>query len=119
MCVAFFFYRITDFGSSRVLLQETLGQMTKGLGTPQYMSPEVLEGSKGSFKKPSDVYSYSITIYELWAGKNVHEACKLESFFKYVEFILKNNVYSIIIIFMFIILLLFIFMFIYLYLYLL
>lgn len=75
-------------------MQETLGRITKGLGTPQYMSPEVLDGNKGSFKKPSDVYSYSITIYELWAGKSVYEVCGLESYFKYVEYVLADKVHK-------------------------
>ena len=35
---------------------------SKGIGTPIYMSPEVL--NKEHYKKPSDIYSFSITIYE-------------------------------------------------------
>ena len=35
---------------------------TKGIGTPIYMSPEVL--NKEHYKSPSDIYSFSITIYE-------------------------------------------------------
>ena len=35
---------------------------SKGIGTPIYMSPEVL--NKQHYKKSSDIYSFSITIYE-------------------------------------------------------
>ena len=85
-------YRITDFGTSRVVLQETQGKLTKGLGTPQYMAPEILSGTQGSFKKPSDVYSYAISIYELWTEKSVYEMCKLNSYFEYVGFVLSGSV---------------------------
>ena len=36
---------------------------TKGIGTPIYMAPEVLNRQK--YKKQSDVYSFSITILEV------------------------------------------------------
>ena len=36
---------------------------TKGIGTPTYMSPEIL--NKQHYKKPSDIYSFSISIYEV------------------------------------------------------
>ena len=36
---------------------------TKGIGTPTYMSPEIL--NKEHYKKPSDIYSFSITMYEV------------------------------------------------------
>ena len=36
---------------------------TKGIGTPTYMSSEVLNGKH--YKKPSDIYSFLITIYEV------------------------------------------------------
>ncbi|KAL7721961.1 Tyrosine kinase [Entamoeba marina] len=35
---------------------------TKGIGTPKYMAPEILD--KNKYKKPADIYSFSITIYE-------------------------------------------------------
>ena len=36
---------------------------TKGIGTPTYMSPEIL--NRGHYKKPAEVYSFSITMYEV------------------------------------------------------
>ena len=36
---------------------------TKGVGTPVYMSPEMSNRQK--YKKPSDIYSFSITMYEV------------------------------------------------------
>ena len=56
------------------------------------MAPEILSGTQGSFKKPSDVYSYAISIYELWTEKSVYEMCKLNSYFEYVGFVLSGSV---------------------------
>ena len=35
----------------------------KGIGTPTYMSPEIL--NQEHYKKPSDINSFAITIYEV------------------------------------------------------
>ena len=56
--------KLTDFGSSRnINMMITNMTFTKGIGTPVYMSPEVL--NKQHYKKPSDIYSFSITMYEV------------------------------------------------------
>ena len=55
--------KLTDFGSSRnINMLMTNMTFTKGVGTPTYMSPEILK--QQHYKKPSDIYSFSITIYE-------------------------------------------------------
>lgn len=63
--------KLTDFGSSRnINLLITNITFTKGIGTPKYMSPEIL--NKKHYKKPSDIYSFSITIYELFTMTNAY-----------------------------------------------
>lgn len=55
--------KLTDFGSSRnINMLMTNMTFTKGVGTPKYMAPEVL--NKGKYTKSADVYSFSITMYE-------------------------------------------------------
>ena len=55
--------KLTDFGSSRnINMLMTNMTFSKGIGTPIYMSPEVL--NREHYKKPSDIYSFSITIFE-------------------------------------------------------
>ncbi|ELP93617.1 proto-oncogene tyrosine protein kinase FER, putative [Entamoeba invadens IP1] len=61
--------KLTDFGSARnVNLLMTNMTFTKGIGTPKYMAPEILERSK--YKKPADVYSFAITMLECFAWDN-------------------------------------------------
>ncbi|ELP92416.1 serine/threonine protein kinase HT1, putative [Entamoeba invadens IP1] len=55
--------KLTDFGSSRnINMLMTNMTFTKGIGTPKFMSPEVLKKEK--YKKSSDIYSFAITMYE-------------------------------------------------------
>ncbi|ELP89646.1 protein serine/threonine kinase, putative, partial [Entamoeba invadens IP1] len=55
--------KLTDFGSSRnINMLMTNMTFTKGIGTPKYMAPEVL--NKQHYKKSSDVFSLGVTMYE-------------------------------------------------------
>ncbi|ELP87955.1 protein serine/threonine kinase, putative [Entamoeba invadens IP1] len=61
--------KLTDFGSSRnVNMMMTNMTFTKGIGTPKYMAPEVL--NKELYKKSADVYSFAITMYECFGWGN-------------------------------------------------
>ena len=59
--------RIMDFGIARSL--ETDGVTGPGLmvGTPEYMSPEQVEGKRAD--QCSDIYSLGIILFEMVAGK--------------------------------------------------
>ncbi|BFU20857.1 tyrosine kinase putative [Entamoeba histolytica] len=57
------FAKITDFGSSRnINSMMTNMTFTKGIGTPVYMAPEVLDQSR--YKTAADVFSLSVTMFE-------------------------------------------------------
>ncbi|AAT89629.1 serine/threonine kinase [Leifsonia xyli subsp. xyli str. CTCB07] len=58
--------RVTDFGIASVVDERTR-QTTGLLGTPLYMSPELI--SRGRSTGASDVYSAGILLYELLAGR--------------------------------------------------
>ena len=59
--------RIMDFGIARS--QETRGVTEEGLiiGTPDYMSPEQVEG--GEVEPRSDIYSLGVVLYEMVTGR--------------------------------------------------
>jgi serine/threonine protein kinase/Tfp pilus assembly protein PilF len=59
--------RIMDFGIARPLL--TTGLTDEGIiiGTPEYMSPEQVEGKE--IDQRSDIYSLGIILYEMVAGR--------------------------------------------------
>ncbi|ELP94289.1 protein serine/threonine kinase, putative [Entamoeba invadens IP1] len=62
--------KLTDFGSARnINMLMTNMTFTKGIGTPKYMAPEILEKEK--YKKEADVYSLAITMYECFTWADV------------------------------------------------
>ncbi|ELP92349.1 tyrosine kinase, putative, partial [Entamoeba invadens IP1] len=55
--------KLTDFGSSRnINLLMTNMTFTRGVGTPKYMAPEIL--NKQHYKKAADIYSLAVTFFE-------------------------------------------------------
>ena len=57
--------KITDFGTSRAIENVFALTMTKGQGTPLYMAPEMLSGSR-HYSKAVDVYSYGVLGSVVW-----------------------------------------------------
>lgn len=61
--------RLADFGVA--LLpgdKSSLAELQKGVGTMDYMAPEVLEGK--NYDLQSDIYALGVTFYELLSGKH-------------------------------------------------
>ncbi|ELP88661.1 protein serine/threonine kinase, putative, partial [Entamoeba invadens IP1] len=55
--------KLTDFGSSRnVNMLMTNMIFTKGVGTPKYMAPEILNRKK--YTKSADIYSFGLSVFE-------------------------------------------------------
>jgi serine/threonine protein kinase len=59
--------RIMDFGIARSLTTDGMTGPGVMVGTPEYMSPEQVEGKKADQR--SDIYSLGIILYEMVAGK--------------------------------------------------
>lgn len=72
---------LTDFGLARPMNPEgaPLTRPENPVGTPDYMSPEMVEHGTGSIDKRSDIYSLGVTLYELvtlerpFTGKTLHD----------------------------------------------
>lgn len=66
--------KVADFGLARVTKVEQPTDLTQvgiTLGTPLYMSPEQVEGSRVDPR--SDIYSFGVTCYEMLAGRPPYE----------------------------------------------
>jgi non-specific serine/threonine protein kinase/serine/threonine-protein kinase len=64
--------KIIDFGVAKATRADSDGLTTVGggwVGTPDYMSPEQVEGGTDRLDTRSDVYSLGVVLYELLVGK--------------------------------------------------
>ena len=66
--------KIGDFGIARVL-KNTIDVSKSMVGTPYYLSPEIIEGRPYSFK--SDIWSLGVMLYEMCALKPPFEAMNM------------------------------------------
>jgi serine/threonine protein kinase len=57
--------KISDFGLSRAALDSENALMTRVVGSPAYMAPEVLSGDYGT---AADVFSFGIILSEMWGN---------------------------------------------------
>jgi serine/threonine protein kinase len=60
--------KVNDFGTARLdgARRLTFKHLTDGVGTPDYMSPEQIQGERGDAR--SDVYAWGVLMYEMLAG---------------------------------------------------
>ncbi|ELP83812.1 protein serine/threonine kinase, putative [Entamoeba invadens IP1] len=82
--------KMTDFGSARnINMMMTNMTFTKGIGTPKYMSPEVL--NKEKYKMPSDIFSFAITMYETFTWKEPYPKSEFKFAWSIADFVSKGN----------------------------
>ncbi|ELP84585.1 protein serine/threonine kinase, putative [Entamoeba invadens IP1] len=82
--------KLTDFGSSRnINMLMTNMTFTKGIGTPVYMAPEILDKKK--YKKPADVYSFAITVYECLGWCNAYPISEFKFPWSIAEFVTSKK----------------------------
>ncbi|EAL50878.2 tyrosine kinase, putative [Entamoeba histolytica HM-1:IMSS] len=82
--------KLTDFGSSRNINSMKANMtFTKGVGTPIYMAPEILNQEK--YTESADIFSFSILMYETFKWDRPYP----ENVFKYpwniAEYVMQGN----------------------------
>ena len=78
--------KLTDFGTSRAIDAVRRDQtMTKGVGSPDYMSPEILD--KRKYGLSSDIYSFAITMYEMFGWCNAYPKGKFDFAWDIMDFV--------------------------------
>jgi len=61
--------KISDFGTARLdgARRLTFKHLSESLGTPDYMSPEQVQGGRGDAR--SDIYAWGVVMYEILTGR--------------------------------------------------
>lgn len=84
--------KVSDFGTSK-LIEATSSKkrkrMSSRMGTPIYMAPEMLESDYYSF--PADVYSFGITLHEIYTEREPYTELKFKHLWDITEFVLNGN----------------------------
>lgn len=57
--------KIGDYGLSRRMSGSERGEITRGVGTPHYMAPEIKNGNYG---RSIDVYACGVILFEMYSG---------------------------------------------------
>lgn len=57
--------KIGDYGLSRRMSSSERGELTRGIGTPHYMAPEI---KNGNYSRSIDVYACGVVLYEMLTG---------------------------------------------------
>ena len=82
--------KITDFGSARnVNMLMTNMTFTKGVGSPKYMAPEIL--NREHYKDQADIFSLAVTMYEIFAWDDAYPVENFPFPWKIAEFVSKGN----------------------------
>jgi serine/threonine protein kinase len=82
--------KLTDFGASRNVNQlMTNMTFTKGIGTPAFMAPEVL--NKQRYKKPADMFAFAVTMYETFMWEQAYPKKQFKFPWKIAEFITNGD----------------------------
>ncbi|ELP91149.1 serine/threonine protein kinase HT1, putative [Entamoeba invadens IP1] len=82
--------KLTDFGSARnINMMMTNMTFTKGIGTPVYMAPEVLRRKK--YKMPCDIYSFAITMFEVFGWCMAYPFTIFKFPWKIAEFVISGK----------------------------
>ena len=62
--------KIGDYGLSRRMSSSERGEVTRGVGTPHYMAPEIKNGNYG---RSIDVYACGVILFEMLTGHPVFD----------------------------------------------
>ena len=62
---------------------------TKGIGSPTYMAPEILNQQK--YKMPADIFSFAVTMYEVFLWEEAYPKSLFKFPWKIAEFITNGS----------------------------
>ncbi|KAH3765649.1 tyrosine protein kinase [Pelomyxa schiedti] len=85
--------KITDFGTTRDINEaNATNKYTLGIGTVMYHAPEmILPATEGAYNQSCDVFSYAVTLYELYVDEDCYPPTLFKSFYQVSQFIMEGK----------------------------
>ena len=84
--------KISDFGTTRDLSPNSAAMSkTKGVGTPVYMAPEILDGCS-KYTSAVDVYSFALTMYNVFEEKIPYSDISYSSPWEFAKMVVNGSV---------------------------
>ncbi|KAH3758890.1 [FeFe]-hydrogenase [Pelomyxa schiedti] len=80
--------KLTDFGTTRECTDDTK-RMTRGIGTPTFMSPEVYQG--GQYSMSTDVFSFAVLLYEVFSGIQSYSGAEFTQDWMIPQFVISGK----------------------------
>ncbi|KAH3765656.1 protein serine/threonine kinase [Pelomyxa schiedti] len=82
--------KLIDFGTTRdINVSQATQFYTRGVGTPVYMAPEILDN--GKYSQSADVFSFAVTFWSLLTGLDPYVESRFSTSWKIADFIIKGN----------------------------
>ncbi|KAH3743409.1 tyrosine protein kinase [Pelomyxa schiedti] len=82
--------KLSDFGTSRgVNKNATMQQLTKQIGTPVFMAPEIIQD--GPYSTSADVFSFAILVFQVWTEKEPYDVAQFSSVWKISDFVISGS----------------------------
>ena len=83
--------RLTGFATAGVAVKETIMDFANGMGTPQYLAPELMSGEADDFTQMADVFSFGVVAFEVFREEAVYSENKFESNFALMRHVLSGK----------------------------
>ncbi|KAH3765140.1 tyrosine protein kinase [Pelomyxa schiedti] len=81
--------KLTDFGTTRDIVATSNQNFTAGIGTPVYMSPELL--TCGKYGTASDVFSFAVLTYFVFTEQEPYSGLDFDTLWKISEFVVSGK----------------------------
>lgn len=84
--------KISDFGTTRGVNQFSKAMnLTRGVGTPIFMAPELIKGAR-NYEKPADIYSFGLTMCNVITEKTPFEGdTSFTTSYQFAELVTKGH----------------------------
>lgn len=83
--------RLCGFATAGLRVKETVMDFANGIGTPQYLAPELMSGEEEDFTQMADVYSFGVVAFEAFREEAVYSENRFESNFALMRYVLSGK----------------------------